>query len=45
MNPFAKLVNVALLVTSLTLLAASCGKKEAVKPPDGATYPRQYPRP
>ncbi len=45
MTPFAKFLNLTVLVASLTLLAASCGKKDDVKPPEGATYPRQYPRP
>ena len=45
MSRFTKAVNVTLLVTALALLAGSCGKKEALKPPEGATYPRQYPRP
>jgi len=36
-------------VTVLIVLAASlglsaCGRKQALTPPDGSTYPKQYPR-
>ena len=27
----------------LVLGVSACGKKEPLKPPEGATYPRQYP--
>jgi predicted small lipoprotein YifL len=32
-----------LLLTSLVLSAAACGRKGAPEPPPGADYPRTYP--
>ncbi len=37
------LIATALLLTDLALGLAACGKKEPLKPPQGATYPRRYP--
>jgi predicted small lipoprotein YifL len=34
-----------LLAAGLVFGLAACGKKEPLKPPQGATYPRQYPPP
>jgi predicted small lipoprotein YifL len=39
------LLALALLLTDLTLGLAACGKKEPLKAPEGATYPRRYPPP
>ena len=45
MKRFAK--NLGFAAVTLCLLAglAACGKKAEPTPPDGATYPRQYPKP
>jgi len=38
--------NIALVIMSvwLTIGLSSCGKKSALMPPDGSSYPKQYPR-
>lgn len=33
------------VVLTLAVALASCGKKRPPTPPDGATYPRVYPKP
>jgi predicted small lipoprotein YifL len=33
----------AALGMTLAMTLAACGKKEPLKPPPGATYPRHYP--
>ena len=33
------------LTLTLVLGLAACGKKRPPTPPDGSTYPRQYPKP
>jgi hypothetical protein len=45
MMRFAK--NLGLAAATLCLVAglAACGKKEMPRPPDGSTYPHQYPKP
>jgi major membrane immunogen (membrane-anchored lipoprotein) len=45
MSSFVKGLNVIVVMTCLALSLGACGKKSQVTPPDGATYPRQYPKP
>lgn len=41
----AKRVILASMTLCLIAGLAACGKKAQPTPPDGATYPRQYPKP
>ncbi len=38
-------LGLAIIVVCLALGLAACGKKMPPQPPDGSTYPRQYPKP
>ena len=42
---FAETLGLAAVTLCLLAGLAACGKKAEPTPPDGATYPRQYPKP
>jgi predicted small lipoprotein YifL len=45
MNRTLKIMNLVVVVVCVGLGLAACGKKMQLTPPDGATYPHQYPKP
>ena len=45
MSAFAKSLGIALVAVCLAANLGGCGKKTQLVPPDGTTYPRQYPQP
>tara|TARA_R110000868_G_scaffold10619_1_gene51514 strand:+ start:1073 stop:1210 length:138 start_codon:yes stop_codon:yes gene_type:complete len=45
MNKILKTAGCLLLLLCVAGTMSACGKKTQPIPPDGATYPQQYPRP
>ncbi len=45
MKLYAKNLGISAMALCLALGLAACGKKTQPTPPDGSTYPRQYPKP
>jgi len=41
----AKRTGLALMIVCMAMPLAACGKKAPPTPPEGSTYPRQYPKP
>jgi len=45
MNQAIKTLGLVAVVLCVAVGVAACGKKTQPTPPDGSTYPRQYPKP
>jgi len=45
MNAVFKSLGFACMILCMGAALAACGKKMTPTPPEGSTYPRQYPKP
>jgi predicted small lipoprotein YifL len=45
MTHLVKMLSLAVVVLCLAGTLAACGKKMQPTPPEGSTFPRQYPKP